>query len=633
MNYPGDASALVGKVLDGLDDGLHTWRRSAAPRKNPPFPLGSFLKLVQRAVELLGSVQEDRVTMWWLMAVPCFVAWQAQTEAKQILVTGGVMKSRLLSKEGHHLAVVPVVEGLLERGHNVTMALPNTTEALQWFPNGIGTANLIYIGDETASLSSFKVPDMKNLRWHECILAWGKIIWNYKSLIDGPFFSVVDDFIALTKRHHFDVAFATNSFGCNAALKRSSIPWVSFLSIPPYPEIVLSDSEQICKYPNMANPRSMSELRGSLLKRVQNRVECMMLQTYIRFGLSVMNSVLQDRGFPPLADQTEFYFGAKTNIMLGGPPITLPIQLPTGLHVVGTVERKTPRELPAELEHWLDHAAAPVVYVSMGTKYEFSNSSGSNLITELRRLMSSGFRILWSLRSSQQGALQHLLPRTGEQLHIASFTPQPEVLAHPAVKAFLSHCGWGGVTDTLAAGVPVLAYPSFSEQRGNAQRLVEIGAAVLVRPDFANLVEAAEAVIQNAAFADATKDLRSLGGLRRTLDLIEDAADMRFPDPLPVQSKMNTLDAHFVRDHGVEKALYVDLIEDEALLACLLFVRRCLASFRRVLLRHNYSEAAAKALVGSPAAQGAWPRVKGEVLEAPRRGVDVRSAALLGTFL
>ena len=52
MNYPGDASALVGKaspgcqfcqdvnvnsrefrkVLDGLDDGLHTWRRSAAPR-------------------------------------------------------------------------------------------------------------------------------------------------------------------------------------------------------------------------------------------------------------------------------------------------------------------------------------------------------------------------------------------------------------------------------------------------------------------------------------------------------------------------------------------------------------------------------------------------------------------------
>lgn len=28
-----------------------------------------------------------------------------------------------------------------------------------------------------------------------------------------------------------------------------------------------------------------------------------------------------------------------------------------------------------------------------------------------------------------------------------AFTPQPEVLAHPAVKMFLSHCGWGGITD------------------------------------------------------------------------------------------------------------------------------------------------------------------------------------------
>ena len=30
------------------------------------------------------------------------VAWLAQTDAKQILVTGGVMKSRSLSKEGQH---------------------------------------------------------------------------------------------------------------------------------------------------------------------------------------------------------------------------------------------------------------------------------------------------------------------------------------------------------------------------------------------------------------------------------------------------------------------------------------------------------------------------------------------------
>jgi len=40
------------------------------------------------------------------------------------------------------------------------------------------------------------------------------------------------------------------------------------------------------------------------------------------------------------------------------------------------------------------------------------------------------------------------LPTTTEKRFLPkAFTPQPEVLAHPAVKMFLSHCGWGGITD------------------------------------------------------------------------------------------------------------------------------------------------------------------------------------------
>ena len=397
--------------------------------------------------------------------------------------------------------MVPVVEGLLERGHNVTMIIPNTTEAHGWFPAGIGAAQLVFVGDEDASFSSIKIPDMKNLQWHERILAWGRIVWNYRSMVDKPFFSVLDDFVTLIQHNSFDAAFSSAiSIGCNAALKRSDIPWVAFMSVPPFPELVLSDSEEVCKYPNMLNPRSVPDLRTSLVLRVRNRIECMMLQAYIKFGFSVMNSVLRDRGYEPAEDYTKILLGAPTNIMLGGPPLTLPIKLPSGSHVVGTVERQKPRSLPTELGRWLDDAGtSPVIYVSMGTKYEFTNSSGSKLMKELSSLMEEGFRILWSLRASQQQALQHLLPPASHRLQIEEFTPQPEVLAHPAVKAFFSHCGWGGVTDTLAAGrsvskhvnpdwcipvlrchsgVPVLAYPSFSDQRGNAQRLVEIGAAV-----------------------------------------------------------------------------------------------------------------------------------------------------------
>ena len=475
-------------------------------------------------------------------------------DAKQILVTGGLMRS-------HHLAVVPVVEGLVERGHNVTFVLPNTTEAHQWFPNGVGGAYLVYIGE------TFKVPDTKNLKWHERVLVWGNLIWNLRSMLGKPFFSVVDDFVHLIEHNKFDGVFSgAMSIGCNAVLKkRASIPWISFMTVPAYPEFVLGDSEQACKYPNLVNPRSLPELKGSLLKRVQNRVECMMLQAYIKIIVSVFNLLLKGRGFETAVDHTDILLGARTNVMLGGPPLTLPIKLPVGSHVVGTVEKPKPRSLPTELGSWLDDAGkAPVVYASMGTQYDFTNSSAANLVAEFGKLTLNGFRILWSLRASQQESLKHLLPHD-DRLRVEEFTPQPEVLGHPAVKAFLSHCGWGGVTDTLAAGVPVLAYPSFADQRGSAQRLVELGAAVLVKPDFSNLVEAANAVVHSPVFADATRaaaaDLHSLGGLQRTLDLVEEVAEGHFPDPLPqVQEKMDQVDPLFLRDQGVEKALSMSIL-------------------------------------------------------------------------
>ena len=46
-----------------------------------------------------------------------------------------------------------------------------------------------------------------------------------------------------------------------------------------------------------------------------------------------------------------------------------------------------------------------------------------------------------------EGHVQRPVPLGDFEVRQA-FTPQPEVLAHPAVKMFLSHCGWGGVTET-----------------------------------------------------------------------------------------------------------------------------------------------------------------------------------------
>ena len=59
----------------------------------------------------------------------------------------------------------------------------------------------------------------------------------------------------------------------------------------------------------------------------------------------------------------------------------------------------------------------------------------------------------------------------------------------------------------------------------------------------------------------AAKDLQSLGGLQRTLDLVEEVSEGRFPELLPhVQEKMDNIDPLFLRDHAVEKALSMTLL-------------------------------------------------------------------------
>ncbi|XAR61795.1 Anthocyanidin 3-O-glucosyltransferase [Bertholletia excelsa] len=68
----------------------------------------------------------------------------------------------------------------------------------------------------------------------------------------------------------------------------------------------------------------------------------------------------------------------------------------------------------------------------------------------------------------------------GVGMVVPSWAPQGAVLQHMATGAFLSHCGWNSTLESLANGVPIVAWPLYAEQRMNAAALAaeEIGVAV-----------------------------------------------------------------------------------------------------------------------------------------------------------
>ncbi|KAM0895036.1 hypothetical protein ACQ4PT_024087 [Festuca glaucescens] len=127
-------------------------------------------------------------------------------------------------------------------------------------------------------------------------------------------------------------------------------------------------------------------------------------------------------------------------------------------------------------------------------------------------LEASGQRFLWVVRSppsddpamkfqkTPEPDLDALLPQgfldrtKGSGLIVKSWAPQRDVLAHDAVGGFVTHCGWNSVLESVMAGVPMLAWPLYAEQRMNRVFLdKELGLAVAVEGyDRDDVVEAGE---------------------------------------------------------------------------------------------------------------------------------------------
>jgi hypothetical protein len=131
-----------------------------------------------------------------------------------------------------------------------------------------------------------------------------------------------------------------------------------------------------------------------------------------------------------------------------------------------------------EVMRWLDaQDPGSVVLVSFGSEYFMSEEQ----IAEVARgLELSGERFVWVLRfpnSPDEEDAARSLPRG---VVVEGWAPQRRVLAHPACGAFLTHCGWSSVMESLAAGVPMVALPLHIDQPLSANLAAELGAAVRV---------------------------------------------------------------------------------------------------------------------------------------------------------
>jgi len=139
-------------------------------------------------------------------------------------------------------------------------------------------------------------------------------------------------------------------------------------------------------------------------------------------------------------------------------------------------QRGGPSSIPAEeVLTWLDgKTGCSVVYVCFGSRTSLNAEESAVLGAALER---SKVHFIWCVREAN-GA-EGVMPDSkyqdrvgGRGFIIKGWAPQLAILRHPAVAAFLTHCGWNSVLESVSSGVMMLAWPTGADQYANARLVV-----------------------------------------------------------------------------------------------------------------------------------------------------------------
>ncbi|KAI9120882.1 hypothetical protein K1719_007915 [Acacia pycnantha] len=135
---------------------------------------------------------------------------------------------------------------------------------------------------------------------------------------------------------------------------------------------------------------------------------------------------------------------------------------------------------------WLDsQEPGSVFYVNYGS----ITTMTSNQLAEFAwGLAASMCRFLWVVRPDlvEGGSVifsKEFKEETKGRGLIVSWCSQEQVLNHPAVGGFLTHCGWNSTIESVSAGKPMVCWPFFAEQQTNCRyACVEWGIGMEVGP-------------------------------------------------------------------------------------------------------------------------------------------------------
>ncbi|KAJ4918637.1 hypothetical protein JOQ06_005112 [Pogonophryne albipinna] len=151
--------------------------------------------------------------------------------------------------------------------------------------------------------------------------------------------------------------------------------------------------------------------------------------------------------------------------------LEFPRPLMPNMVLVGGINCHVRNPLPEDLESWLLDGEHGFVVFTLGTMVSDLPEERTSVFLEAFRQIPQ--KVVWRYT----GPVPDNVP---ENVKFMKWAPQNDLLAHPGVRAFITHAGSHGLFEGLCHAVPMVMVPLGGDQPDNAQRLASRGAGLVL---------------------------------------------------------------------------------------------------------------------------------------------------------
>ncbi|KAF4113833.1 hypothetical protein G5714_006378 [Onychostoma macrolepis] len=409
--------------------------------------------------------------------------------------------------EGSHWINLKIVlETLIDRGHNVTVLVPDASlfmhakesDRFSYQPFNV-SISAQDIEDSFEDFLHFSLYEMEQLNLLQIYIKFYQLFSKDLDLCFAYCDGTLKSRELMDKLQHgkFNVMLSDPIYPCSEALaEKLNIPIVYTLRFS-----IANTLERMCGQipaPPSFVPGTMSKLtdKMSFTERIKN-----MLFYLSQDALAISLWKKVDKYY------TE-YFGRPTSFceMTAKADIWLirtywdfefPRPFLPNFKYVGGLHCTPAKPLPKDMEEFVQSSGDDgIVVFTLGSLVNNMTKDRSNTIASA--LAQIPQKVLWRYDGEKPDTLS-------ENTRIYKWIPQNDLLGHPKTRAFITHGGTNGIYEAIYHGVPMVGIPLFGDQPDNLVHMKAKGAAVIMHfnsMQIQDLVDGLNAVINDPSYKE-----------------------------------------------------------------------------------------------------------------------------------